>query len=392
MFGDRSWWRVPAITVSVLALGASVGAGAVAPDQQIVRFAGDGQGCTSTRCGAGGPAAKAHLDFPTGVAVDVGGQVYIADGLSDIVWRVTPQGTITRFAGDGRLCLPRSTCGNGGPARDAQLDTPVGLAVDHRGDVYIADLAGNQIRKVSPDGRISRFAGNFTKCTTAPRCGDGRRAVNARLNSPWAVAVDQTGNVYIADYLDDEVRKVSTNGTISRLAGTGKHCTPQRGCGDGGPATSARLFSPAGVAVDGSGNVYIADSNDHEVRKVYANGIVTRFAGTGHACSTVNGCGNGGPAFLATMESPFGVAVDASGNVYVTDFERNEVRKIDAGGTITRLAGSGRECSTPGRCGDGLAATDARLAGPSAVAVDAAMNVYVADPGDREVRQLFARP
>ena len=391
MFGDR-WWRVPAITVSVLALGASVGAAALAPDQQIVRFAGDGQGCTSTRCGAGGPAAKAHLDFPTGVAVDVHGQVYIADGVSDIVWRVSPQGTITRFAGDGRLCLPRSTCGNGGPARDAQLDTPVGLAVDRRGDVYIADLAANQIRKVSPDGRISRFAGNFTKCTTAPRCGDGGRAVNARLNSPWAVAVDETGNVYIADYLDDEVRKVSPKGTISRFAGTGRHCTLQRGCGDGGPATSARLFSPAGVAVDRAGNVYIADSNDHEVRKVHANGIVTRFAGTGQVCSTVNGCGNGGPAFLATMESPFGVTVDASGNVYVTDFDRNEVRKIDAGGTIIRLVGSGRECATPGKCGDGLAATDARLAGPSAVAVDAAMNVYVADPGDREVRRLPQQP
>jgi DNA-binding beta-propeller fold protein YncE len=391
MHGDR-WWRVPAITASVLALGASVGAGAVAPAQQIIRFAGDGHGCTTTRCGAGGPAAKAHLDFPTGVAVDARGQVYIADGLSDIVWRVSPQGTITRFAGDGRLCLPRSDCGNGGPASDAQLDTPVGLAVDRRGNVYIADLAANQIRKVSPDGRISRFAGNFTKCHTAPRCGDGGRAVKARLNAPWAVAVDQTGNVYIADYLDDEVRKVSTNGMISRFAGTGRHCTRPRACGDGGPARSARLFSPAGVAVDHAGNVYIADSNDHEVRKVSPNGIVTRFAGTGQVCATVNGCGNGGPAFLATMQSPFGVAVDPSGNVYVTDFERNEVRKIDVHGTITRLAGSGRACSTPGKCGDGLGATDASLAGPSSVAVDAAMNVYLADPGDREVRKLSALP
>jgi DNA-binding beta-propeller fold protein YncE len=391
MLGDR-WWRVLAITASVLALGASVGAGAVAPAEQIVRFAGDGHGCTTTRCGAGGPAAKAHLDFPTGVAVDARGQVYIADGLSDIVWRVSPQGTITRFAGDGRLCLPRSNCGNGGPASDAQLDTPVGLAVDRRGNVYIADLAANQIRKVSPDGRISRFAGNFAKCRTAPRCGDGGRAVKAHLNSPWAVAVDQTGNVYIADYLDDEVRKVSTNGMISRFAGTGRHCTRPRACGDGGPARSARLFSPAGVAIDHAGNVYIADSNDHEVRKVSPNGIVTRFAGTGQVCATVNGCGNGGPAFLATMESPFGVAVDPSGNVYVTDFERNEVRKIDAQGTITRLAGSGRACSTPGECGDGLSATDAKLSGPSSVAVDAAMNVYLADPGDREVRKLSGLP
>jgi sugar lactone lactonase YvrE len=391
MLGDR-WWRVPAIAVLLLALGASAGAGAVSPDRTIVRFAGDGSGCLSQLCGAGGPATKAQLDFPTGVAVDAGGNVYIADGLSSTVWRVSPQGTISRFAGDGNLCLPRQTCGNGGPARDAQLDTPVGLAVDRRGDVYIADQAANQIRKVAPNGTISRFAGSFHRCTTAPRCGDGGRAGNARLNGPWAVAVDGTGNVYIADYLDDEVRKVSPRGTISRFAGNGHNCTPGHGCGDGGPATRARLFMPAGVAVDRAGDVYIADSNDHEVRKVSRNGIVTRFAGTGAVCSSRGNCGNGGPAFLATMQAPFGIAVDASGTVYVTDFGRNDVRKIDAAGTITRLAGNGRPCSTPGRCGDGLRAVDARLAGPSGVAVDAAMNVYLADAGDREVRKLPAIP
>ena len=391
MLGDRRW-RVMAIAVAVLVLGASVAAGAAAPDRKIVRFAGDGSYCGSQRCGAGGPAAKAQLDFPTGVAVDVHGNVYIADGLTSTVWRVSPQGTMSRFAGDGELCLPRQTCGNGGPARDAQLDTPVGLAVDRAGNVYIADLDANQIRKVSADGTISRFAGSFTRCTTAPRCGDGGRAVNARLNHPWSVAVDETGNVYIADYVDDEVRKVSPRGTISRFAGNGRHCIPGRGCGDGGPATRARLYMPAGVAVDRAGNVYIADSNDHEVRKVYTDGIVTRFAGTGAVCSSTGRCGDRGPAFLATMVSPFGVAVDASGNVYVTDAERNDVRMIDAGGTITRLAGTGRACSTPGRCGDGLAAIDATLAGPIGVAVDADMNVYVADAGDREVRKLPGHP
>jgi DNA-binding beta-propeller fold protein YncE len=391
MFGDRRW-RVLAVVVPGLALGITVAAVAAVPGLKIVRFAGDGGACGLQRCGAGGPAAKAHLDFPTGVAVGLHGEVYIADGLNETVWRVSSQGTISRFAGDGTLCLPRSTCGNGGPARNAQLDTPVGLAVDGRGDVYIADQAANQIRKVSPDGRISRFAGSFDRCRTAPRCGDGGRAVNAKLNRPWAVAADATGNVYIADYLDDEIRKVSLDGTITRFAGNGRHCTLQHGCGDGGPATSARLFMPAGVAVDRAGDVYIADSNDHEVRKVYPNGIVTRFAGTGRVCASARGCGDGGPAFLATMESPFGVAVDASGSVYVTDFERNDVRRIDAGGTITTVAGSGRLCSTPGRCGDGLPALDANLAGPTGVAVDAAMNVYLADPGAREVRLLAGQP
>jgi NHL repeat-containing protein len=314
------------------------------------------------------------------------------DGLNSTVWRVSRRGTISRFAGDGNLCLPRQRCGNGGPASEAQLDTPVGLAVDRRGDVYIADQAGNQIRKVAPDGVISRFAGSFHRCTTAPRCGDGGRAGNARLNRPWAVAVDETGNVYIADYLDDEVRKVSPWGKISRFAANGRNCTLGRECGDGGLATRARLFMPGGVAVDRAGNVYIADSNDHEVREVHPNGIVTRFAGTGAVCSSKSRCGNGGPAFLATMDTPFGIAADASGNVYVTDFGRNDVRKIDAAGTITQLAGNGTLCSTPRRCGDGLPAVDARLAGPSGVAVDAAMNVYVADAGDREVRKLPGLP
>ncbi len=199
MFGDRRW-RALAIAVPVLALGISVGAVAAVSGPKIVRFAGDGRYCSTMQCGAGGPAAKAHLDFPSGVAVDLHGDVYIADGLNDTVWRVSPQGTISRFAGDGRLCLPGSACGNGGLARDAQLDTPLGIAVDGRGAVYIADQAANQIRRVSPDGTISRFAGSFRRCTTAPRCGDGGRAVNARLNRPWGVAVDGTGNVYIADY------------------------------------------------------------------------------------------------------------------------------------------------------------------------------------------------
>jgi DNA-binding beta-propeller fold protein YncE len=316
--------------------------------------------------------------------------VYIADGLNDTVWQVSPQGTISRFAGDGRLCLPGSQCGNGGPARDAQLDTPVAVAVDQSGAVYIADQAANQIRKVSSQGIISRFAGSFSRCRTAPRCGDGGRAVNARLNRPWGVAVDGAGNVYIADYLDNEIRKVSPKGMISRFAGDGRHCAPLTSCGDGGPARRARLFMPAGVAVDRAGDVYIADTNDHRVRKVYPNGIVTRFAGTGLVCSSARRCGDGGPAILATMESPFGVAVDASGNVYVSDLDRNVVRRIDTGDTITRVAGSGRLCSTAPLCGDGLAATDARLSGPIGVAVDAAMNVYVADAGDGEVRVLPA--
>src|SRR6476659_7739169 len=135
MFGDRRW-RVLAITVPVLVLGVTAAAVAMGSGPKIVRLAGDGSYCATQRCGAGGPAANAQLNYPSGVAAGVNGDVYIADGLNETVWRVSPQGTISRFAGDGRPCRHGSTCGNGGPARRAQLETPVGLAVDSKGAVY----------------------------------------------------------------------------------------------------------------------------------------------------------------------------------------------------------------------------------------------------------------
>jgi sugar lactone lactonase YvrE len=364
---------VPAALVAILALGVSAARALPGPGGRITRFAGDGSSCLSARCGDGGRAVGARLNDPSGVAVDARGDAYVADGLEGVVWRVSPRGTIARFAGDGKPCPAESRCGDGGQARRAQLDNPVAVAVGGDGAVYVVDQGAQEVRKVSTAGVITRVAGDGRPCSTAPRCGDGGPAIRARLAEPWGVAVDRSGNVYIADYLDDEVRKVSPDGRITRLAGTGRQCARPRDCGDGGPATRARLFLPAGVAVDESGNVYIADSDDHEVRLVTPSGRITTFARDGRN---------------ARLSIPFGVAVDVSGAVYVTDIDRNDVVTVAQSGVVTRVAGDGRRCSTPRRCGDGGPALRAELTDPTGVAVDAHHNLLIADSGDQEVRKV----
>lgn len=358
----------------------------------IARFAGDGRPCLTDQCGAGGPATHAQLRDPTGLAVDPRGNVYIADALAGVVWKVSPGGRLTRFAGGSEGCERVTRCGDGGPARRARFNAPVQVATDARGDVYVVDQGLNDVRRVSPDGIITRIAGTGRECSTVPRCGDGGPATQARLHSPWGVTVDPAGNVYIADYMDDEVRRVTPDGTISRFAGTGRSCQPSIACGDGGPASRARLTSPAGLAIDAGGGLLIADSNDHEVRRVSPDGTITRLAGDGRGCGAVGACGDGGPADHARISIPFGVAVGPAGDVYVADLLHNDIRRIGPTGTISRIAGTGRQCPDARRCGDGGAAQAARLNQPVAVAVDAAGRVYIADTEDHEVRVLNQPP
>ena len=374
---------------ALVLLGAGGAAGGAAPGR-IARFAGDGTPCLTQRCGAGGPAIRAQLRDPTGVATDAQGNVYIADALNSVVWKVSPVGRLTRFAGDLAPCLHVRRCGDGGPARRAQLNAPVAVATDVRGDVYVVDQGASDVRRVSHQGIITRIVGNGRECSTAPQCGDGGRATDARLHNPWGVAVDPAGNVYIADYMDDEVRRVAPDGIISRFAGTGRPCEASADCGDGGPATHAQLSSPAGLAIDRAGDLLIADTNDHEVRQVSPQGTITRLAGDGRGCGRVRACGDGGPATRARISIPFGVAVATSGDVYVADLLRNDVRRISPSGTISRVAGTGRQCAHAPHCGDGRAAVAAALNQPVAVAVDDEGRVYIADTEDHEVRVLDA--
>jgi uncharacterized protein YjiK len=318
--------------------------------------------------GDGGPATNASLSYPTGVAVDAAGNLYIADRNNSRVRRVSTSGTITTFAGTGMFGFS----GDGGPATGAMLHNPYGVAVDTAGNLYIADYFNSRVRKVSTSGMITTVAGNGFFGSS----GDGGPATSASLSYPSSVAVDAAGNVYIADTYNSRVRKVSSSGTITTVAGNGTSGFS----GDGGPATSARLRDPQGVAVDAAGNLYIADSSNNRVRKVSASGTITTIAGTG----SPGFFGNGLPGTRAFLYGPSGVAVDTAGNLYIADSSNNRVRKVSTSGTITTVAGNG----SSGHWGDGGTATNAGLASPWGVAVDAAGNLYIADSDNHRVRKV----
>ncbi len=263
--------------------------------------------------------------------------------------------------------------GDGGAAAAAQLNSPAGVAPDGLGNLYIADTSNNRIRKVDAAGVITTVAGDGRPGSG----GDGGAATAAQLNSPAGVAVDSLGNLYIADQNNDRIRKVDAAGAITTVAGDG---TFGYG-GDGGAAVAAQLNNPRGVAPDGAGNLYIADAGNNRIRKVDAAGVITTVAGDG----TFGYGGDGGAAVAAQLSSPYGVAPDGLGNLYIADRNNNRIRKVDAAGAITTVAGDG----TFGSGGDGGAATQAQLNYPSGVALAAAGNLYIADARNHRIRRLL---
>ena len=273
-----------AVVLSLLVVGVSAARGLRARAARITRFAGDGGSCLSTACGEGSLSTHLELHDPSEVAVDTRGDVYIADGLNSVVWKVSPYGRTARFPGTEILCAHAPRYGDGGPAREAELEDPVAVAIGTHGEVYIADHGASEAREVSLSGTISRLPGTGRPCQTANRCGDDERAITARLNQPIGVTVDQADDAFMADYADHEVRETRRTERSPRFTGTGRQCASSQGCGDGRPATDAELFFPAGVAADRSGNVYIADGDSHEVRKVAPDGTISRFAGDGRVC------------------------------------------------------------------------------------------------------------
>lgn len=357
------------------------------PSYTIWTVAGNFTECSAPpACGGGHPAAEAQLSFPQAVAVAASGNVYIADWGDNEVRRLMPNGAMRVIAGTGTFCQNPPRCGDGGPATAARLNFPAGVAVDSAGNVYVADTQDNEVRKISPAGKITRVAGTGSPCAKPPACGDRGAATAATLRDPTGLAVDRAGNLYISDTGDQEIRKVSRSGKITRVAGTGRACTHPSSCGDSGAARKARLSFPAAVAVGGGGVLYIADSGDQEIRKVSAAGTITTVAGSGVACSSPPSCGDGGPATKAQLSYPGGVAVGPGGTLLIADSSDNELRLLSAG-KITRLAGTGAPCSTA-PCGDNLAASAARLNYPDSVAVDGHGTIYVADAGDNAIRWL----
>lgn len=266
--------------------------------------------------------------------------------------------------------------GDGGPATAARLREPTGVVMDGAGNLYFADHFNHRIRKVDIGGIITTVAGTGVVGFS----GDGGPATAARLNFPAETEVDAAGNLYIADQLNDRVRKVNTSGIITTVVGTGVAGFS----GDGGPATAARLHEPIDLIFDGSGNLYIADHDNQRIRKVDAGGIITTVAGTGVAGFS----GDGGVATAANLNGPREVELDGAGNLYIVDTDNNRVRKVNAGGIITTVAGTG----VAGFSGDGGLATVAQLDGPNGAAVDGSGNLYIADRDNHRIRKVFAAP
>lgn len=377
-----------ALTVTTALLCAYPSLAGARATSTIWSVAGNGVACTTAPlCGDGARAvaSTAELNFPQSVAVDPAGNVYTADWGDSEVRKLSPDGRITLLAGNGTPCGSAPSCGDGATGTGAQLNFPQAVAVDRAGNVYIADTGDNEIRKVSPRGVVTRVAGNGATCSSASACGDGGSALRASLNAPGGVAVDAAGNLYIADSGDNMIRKVSARGVITRVAGDGMICVSAPSCGDGGPATSAQLNAPQGLALDSSGRLYIVDGGDNEVRRV-SRGTISRFAGTGVACTSAPACGDGQAAAGAQLNLPEAVAVDPAGSVYIADWGDNEIRVVSRTGTIALAAGNGSACASPPACGDAGPASSAPLSAPQGVAVDGAGNLFVADTEDHELR------
>ena len=346
----------------------------------IATIAGNG---TPGSSGDNGPATAARLNFPAGVAVDGGGNIYIADRDNHKIRKVTAgSGLITVVAGNGSAAF----AGDNGLATAASINAPTGIAVDAIGNIYFADTGNHRIRRVAVGtGLITTVTGNGA----ATFGGDNGPATAASINGPTGIALDSGGNLYIADTFNYRLRKVTiANGTISTIAGNG---IPGF-AGDSGSATGANLCGPSGVAVDANGNIYISDTGNQRIRKVIA-GVISTIAGNGTIGFTGSGCafggfsGDGGAATSAGLDTPQGIAVDTNFNLYIADNHNNRIRKVTASnGFISTLAGSGS--LTFG--GDGGLATNAILNGPQGDALDASGNLYVADTGNNRIRKVDA--
>lgn len=331
--------------------------------QVINTFCGNGIAGYS---GDGGAATAAKINSPSGSATDAAGNVYISESGSHVIRKISPSGIITTAVGTGVA----GYSGDGGAASMAKINNPNKILIDGTGNLYISDFSNNVVRKVSTSGIITTIAGTGM----GGYSGDGGPATAANLFQPADIAFDASNNLYIADYVNYRIRKVSTAGIISTYAGSGTAGS----LGDGGPATAAQFHFPYRVIFDESDNLFIADAYNNKIRKVTPSGIISTFAGTGTPAFS----GDGGPATAAELANPVGIAFDGTGNMYIADDYNNRIRKISTTGIISTFAGTG----TAGYFGDGGPASAAQLNEPRDLTIDAAGRMYISDDYNDRVR------
>jgi sugar lactone lactonase YvrE len=313
---------------------------------------------STTSGSADGTGSAASFNDPYGVAVDSSSNVYVGDYGNNEIRKVTSAGVVTTLAGAPG---PTNSGSADGTGASAQFTGPAGVAVDSSGNVYVADTGNNEIRKVTSTGVVTTLAGAPGEINYGSADGIG---ASAQFAGPTGVAVDSSGNIYVADTENNEIRKVTSAGVVTTLA-----VSTNPGSADG-TGSAAGFHQPTGVAIDSSGNVYVADWGNNQIRKVTPEGVVTTLAGSTNPGSA-DGTGS-----AASFESPIGVAVDSSGDVYVADTFNFEIREVTPGGVVTTVAGSSAAGSANGT---GSAAS---FRFPTGVAVDPSGNIYVADNGN----------
>jgi serine/threonine protein kinase len=306
---------------------------------------------------------NARFNVPSAIAVDGSGNIYVADTANNTIRSITPDGEVATLAG-----LAGSSGSIDGDGPDARFLGPFGIATDSDGNVYVADMANDTIRKVTPNGVVSTLAG----VPKYPGSNDGT-GDNARFRNPWSVAVDTVGNVYVADSSNDTIRKIGPGGMVTTLAGV----AGKAGSADGTGA-KARFWNPHGVAVDTAGNVYVSDTSNNTIRKITPGGLVTTLAGFPGVPGNIDGVGA-----RARFSSPQALSVDGAGNLFVADADNSVIRKITPAGVVSTVAG---RTGVPAGAGVG-----ARFSHPAGVALDSAGNLYIADTGNHAIRKGTTR-
>lgn len=340
--------------------------------QDITTVAGNGVAGYS---GDGGLAIDASLLGPYASAVDGDGNLYLSDTSNYRIRRVTPEGVITTVAGTGVIGMS----GDGGPAVEAKLRSPVGLIFDAEGNLLFTDATNGRIRRIDRDGIIDTLAGrgeNGEGCNRSD-IGDGGPATEAYMCNVGGMDFDADGNLYVAEFSGHRIRKITPDGVISTVAGTGVAGFS----GDGGPATAAQLAAPHGLVFDRLGNMYIPDYSNNRIRKISPDGIISTYAGTGTRATT----GDGGPALAADLNAPWEVAINYDGELFVSERMGHRVRKIALDGSIDSVVGTG----VAGFAGDGGPAVEAQLRFPHGISLDAAGTLYITENGNHRVRAVL---